>query len=78
MEAKKDILKSYIDNIVLVNNKRANINVTDTLITKIILGTFGCVPAYDMYFLKGLKYNGFKSRRFNEYLLRELINFYEF
>ena len=78
MKAKKDISKSYIDNIVLVNNKEANINVTDTLITKIMLGTFGCVPAYDMYFLRGLKYHGFKSMRFNEYSLRELIDFYKY
>ncbi len=27
---------------------------TDTLITKILLGTFGCVPAYDQYFSKGI------------------------
>lgn len=28
---------------------------TDTLITKILLGTLGCIPAYDRFFLSGLK-----------------------
>jgi len=29
---------------------------TDTLVTKVILGTFGCVPAYDSLFVKGVTY----------------------
>lgn len=29
---------------------------TDTLITKILLGTIGCVPAYDNFFKSGLKH----------------------
>jgi hypothetical protein len=33
---------------------------TDTLVTKIILGTFGCLPACDQYFI-----DGFKKERFN-------------
>ena len=32
--------------------------VTDTLITKILLGTLACVPAYDRYFIIGLKKHG--------------------
>ncbi len=35
-------------------NKNKN-EVTDTLITKILLGTLGCVPAYDRIFKDGLK-----------------------
>jgi len=30
-------------------------NVTDTLVTKILLGTLGCIPAYDRYFKIGVK-----------------------
>ena len=30
------------------------INPTDTLLTKIILGTLGCIPAYDRFFKLGL------------------------
>jgi len=39
---------------------------TDTLITKIILGTFGCLPACDRYFLSGFKSEGFKYSSLNE------------
>ena len=28
---------------------------TDTLITKILLGTLGCVPAYDRYYMQAVK-----------------------
>ena len=30
-------------------------NGTDTLVTKVVLGTLGCVPAYDRYFKNGLR-----------------------
>lgn len=30
-------------------------NATETLVTKILLGTLGCVPAYDRYYLQTLK-----------------------
>lgn len=30
-------------------------NVSNTLITKIIMGTLGCVPAYDRFFIDGVK-----------------------
>ncbi len=29
-------------------------NISDTLITKILMGVYGCIPAYDKYFIKGL------------------------
>src|SRR5712692_9592607 len=32
----------------------------DTLITKVVLGTFGCLPACDRYFIDGFKSGGFK------------------
>ena len=40
---------------------------SDILITKIILGTFGCVPAYDRFFIYGLKLNQFDEfvKKFN-------------
>jgi hypothetical protein len=59
-------------------------NVTDTLITKILLGTMGCVPAYDNYFLKGLRtkgispHNGFNKRSFMEVMNFCKVNLTEF
>lgn len=38
---------------------------SDTLITKIILGTFGCLPACDRYFINGFKSNGFRYSYLN-------------
>lgn len=35
--------------------KNYNIKPTDTLITKILMGIFGCIPAYDRFFIEGLK-----------------------
>lgn len=45
---------------------------TDTLITKIMLGVFGNVPAFDTYFAKG-----FKLRKFNETALERIFRFYD-
>jgi hypothetical protein len=36
---------------------------TDTLITKVLLGTLGCLPACDRYFIAGFKNAGFKYSR---------------
>ena len=51
------------------------ISPTDTLLSKIILGTLGCVPAYDRYFIGGLKEMKIKHTGFNEASLNELFNF---
>jgi hypothetical protein len=45
---------------------------SDTLVPKIMLGVFGCVPAFDTFFLAG---SGL--RRFNRHSLEELGRFYE-
>jgi hypothetical protein len=45
---------------------------TDTLITKVMLGVFGSVPAFDTYFAKG-----FKLRRFDEKSLESIFTFYD-
>lgn len=45
---------------------------TDTLITKIMLGVFANVPAFDQYFKKGFGVNSF-----NEKTLLKIKNFYE-
>lgn len=70
----------YPENIKLpeVDGKIKKINVTDTLVTKIILGTLGCIPAYDQYFKKGLKIKGIKPHtKLSERNYLELIKFYK-
>src|SRR5690606_34013034 len=48
----KDELASHYSNIYFTkgDNKQKSISPTDTLLSKIMLGTLGCVPAYDRYF----------------------------
>jgi hypothetical protein len=48
---------------------------TDTLLSKIILGTTGCVPAYDRFFIAGMKISNIKKSRFNGDCLSELFDF---
>jgi len=51
------------------------ISTTDTLLSKILLGTLGCVPAYDRYFIAGLKEMKIKYFDFNHISLTELFDF---
>lgn len=53
------------------------ISPTDTLVTKIMLGTFSCIPAFDNFFLLGLKTKKIKTRIFNEQSFRTLLSFAE-
>lgn len=60
----------YQNNIDFVNGEKKKVNVTDTLATKIILGALGCIPAYDRYFIdgirnKGISYSGLKPSNFS-------------
>jgi hypothetical protein len=56
--------------------KECNSEVTDTLITKVLLGTLGCVPAYDRFFKTGLRITGIASQSFTKESLRSLVGFY--
>lgn len=51
--------------------------VSDTLITKILMGTMGCVPAYDRYFVAGIRKQHVATGNFNEKSVISLIEFYE-
>lgn len=49
-------LKAYYSQIEFNNTKiKKNVSATDTLLTKIMLGTLGNIPAFDRYFLIGVK-----------------------
>lgn len=65
----------YTSNIKTVNGKKETVNLTDTLVSKILLGVYGCVPAYDRYFISGLKkYN--ISSQLSSTSLNSLVGFY--
>ena len=61
------------------NNVRGAKNkneVSDTLVTKILLGTMGCVPAYDRYFVSGVRNEKVTSGCFNIQSILGLVDFY--
>lgn len=55
-----------------IKNKLSNKGVTDTLVTKIMLGVFGNVPAFDTYFRSGSNLVAF-----NKHSLEEVYLFYD-
>ncbi len=48
-----------------------------TLITKILMGTLGCVPAYDRFFINGVKELNVTTGVYNKESLLGLVEFYE-
>lgn len=48
---------------------------TDTLVTKVILGTFGCLPACDRYFINGLKSAGLSYSYLNRKFILRMLSF---
>lgn len=48
---------------------------TDTLISKIIIGTLGCLPAFDRYFNSGVKEKGLKFYKISEKSFEKLYDF---
>lgn len=51
-------------------------NATDTLVTKILLGTLGCVPAFDRYYVNSVKKNRVSTGIFNKKSVRSVAEFY--
>lgn len=50
--------------------------VSEILITKVLMGTLGCVPAYDEYFKKGVKKENVAPGCFGKNSLDEIVKFY--
>ena len=59
-----------------VKEKMPKNELSDTLVTKILMGTFGCVPAYDRYFISGIRNEKAASGNFNKRSILELVDFY--
>lgn len=58
-----------------IGHERRHINVTDTLATKILMGTLGCIPAYDRYFIEGLKAEGLSFSYLNRKNFAEMVGY---
>ena len=48
-----------------------------TLITKILMGTLGCVPAYDRYFIAGIRNQKVATGNYNLKSILQLVDFYD-
>ncbi|WP_271767962.1 hypothetical protein [Aquimarina algiphila] len=69
-------LQDYYKNITyILDNKTKHISPTDTLISKILLGTLGCIPAYDRFFKDGAIKEGIVASTINKNSLIALFNF---
>jgi len=66
----------YKENIKEVNGILKDVNATDTLVTKILLGSLGCVPAYDRFFVDGLRSEGISPLTFTPRSYLSVIDFY--
>ena len=60
-----------------VAGRKVASSVSPVLVTKILMGTLGCVPAYDRFFGIGAKYLGLEKDTYQKKSLRELADFYE-
>lgn len=60
-----------------VKNIKVRNQLSSTLITKIFMGTLGCVPAYDRYFISGIKKQKVASGNYNMKSIGQLVDFYE-
>lgn len=74
-----DLIPNIIEAIEGIRNAYKSIaesrDATDTLITKVILGTFGCLPACDRYFISGFKTAGYRFSSLNAKFLVRLLEF---
>lgn len=64
----KDAYKTFVPN-------QGSQQPTDTLVTKIILGTFGCLPACDRFFIDGFKKCGFPFPHLNRQFVHRISDF---
>ena len=70
-------LENYFDALRREVRQDVKNKVSTTLITKTLLGTFGCVPAYDRYFVEGIKDQKVAAGTYGMKSLLQLADFYE-
>lgn len=60
-----------------VKKREIKNDVSYTLITKILMGTLGCVPAYDRFFISGIKSRNVATGTYSIKSVLQLADFYE-
>lgn len=76
IESLRNQLKEYYSNIRRQIKGEITTPISDVLVTKILLGTLACVPAYDEYFSSAVSSYGVASGVYNIESLRQLVDFY--
>lgn len=78
LEEINDFISEYYDTVrKSVKSQEIKNEVSYTLITKILMGTLGCVPAYDRYFIAGIKNRKVATGIYNIKSVLQLVDFYE-
>lgn len=73
-----DFLERYYDDVRRdVKDQHVKNKLSATLITKTLMGTMGCVPAYDRYFVDGIKRQKVATGIYNLKSVLMLVDFYE-
>lgn len=67
----------YKENIKTVNGEGKPVNATDTLVTKIMLGTLACIPAYDRYFIDGMRNSGINYSKLSKKNFKAVVDYYK-
>ncbi len=72
----KNELSEYYKKVEFNNGKELkNFSPTDTLLSKIIMGTIGCLPAFDRYFNQGFREKN--TLKIQKEVIEKIIVFYE-
>ena len=69
-----DDIRKHVNEVL---GKEVKGKVSDTLVTKVLMGTFGCAPAYDRYFISGVRSKGVTTQNFNKESMAKLVEFYK-
>ena len=73
-----DFLVQYYDGIRrTVKGEVLKNKISSTLIAKVLMGTLGCVPAYDRYFIEGIKSKKVAIGNYSMKSLSQLAEFYK-
>lgn len=73
-----DYISNYYDEIRKeVKEEEVLQDVSETLVTKVLMGVLGCCPAYDRYFKDGLSREHIGIKKFNAKSILELVDLYE-
>ena len=73
-----DLIKETkaIYNLKRKNIKDINKDSSEILVSKVLLGTLGCIPAYDQYFKKGITTANITTQSLKEFSIKGLTEYY--